>query len=38
MTLVEKGRVILGREKSDYINANFLKVCLCIHNQILMNA
>ena len=25
---MEKGRVILRKEKSDYINANFVKVCL----------
>ena len=28
MILVEKGIVILRRDQSDYINANFLKVCL----------
>ena len=30
MVLVEKGRVILRKEKSDYINASFLKVIFCL--------
>ena len=34
MILVEKGRVILRKEKSDYINASFLKVCLDQQNSI----